>query len=1040
MKNKNVGSDLLKIILVLTSVEYSIMYILSNMRQWDYIWTSIVLDASILTMVSTTILYFWLIKPTMRRLVADIDGSKKSQKTTLLHLSIVVLKVGLIIFIVEVVTMLFLIATVDFSSGIDDIIDAIVVSAVSTPLIYLWVIKPLYSHSEEFLEYNTKSKLQQIVTRFILLFLPSALIFIIAVIATQRLTLNSKLINVRNAETLNISKQKDIITNNLTSIFSDLTFLANQQDLTRIQDSISLTGRRFLGIDFKVFVESKLIYDQIRYINLQGMEMVRANFNKGEPYIVPTDQLQSKKHRNYFKETVTWKKDEVYISPLDLNVEFGEIEIPRKPVIRFGTPIVNSAGENRGVLILSFLGNTLINELTASSSQRKSVFMLLNSDGYWLIGPNPEDEWTFMYDQRLNHNFKNKHTPAWNRISRSEAGHFIDDGGMYTYDTYNPYEKLDLSAKDSTGWSTNFLAHIKSGQHSWKMVSHINPDVLKGLSRDAFEQLQLFYVLIFLFLVTGSWTLAYVLTTRKMSQEALVTSENNYRKIIDESISTIFTTNARGELTYVNPSAKGLTGYSAKELFDKTFTELIREDWQLKVQKFYYQQFQERNMETALEFPIITKSGEEKWVEQLASLLIDDEKRAIGFQSIVYDVSERKKVEKELFMAKQLAEEASQLKSEFLANMSHELRTPLNSVIGFSNVLLTKNEQVLDEKDKNYLHRILANGKHLLELINSVLDLSKIEAGRVELEKVDISLTSLITDIVTQLEGQVQDKEFQLLTELPEEIATIQADPGKLKQVIINLLSNAIKFTSEGSITISIDTDDETNRPSRISVRDTGIGIPEDRLGSVFEEFQQVDSSTARKYGGTGLGLAINKSLCELMGYELTVESEVGVGSVFSIVLNAAELVSGPTTGWIEKRKSHRSPKSVPTPGSLNGKRILVIDDNRDSRILIETTLKEEGCDVLQAEDGFKGFDLAVKERPDLIILDLKMKETSGQEVLARLKANNATNSIPVVIVSIVALENKATLVEATDFVQKPINRETLVWAVSRHINSKLSS
>jgi len=722
--------------------------------------------------------------------------------------------------------MLLLIASVDLTSRLGGLIDAMVVSLVSAPLIYIWVIRPLYSRSDGFLEINTKTKLQLIVKRFILFFLPSSLIFIIAVVATQRLTMNAKIESVRNAETLNIRKQKDIIINNLTHIFSDLTFLANQQDLTRISDSISMTGRRFLGIDFKLFLESKSVYDQIRFINPEGMEMVRANFNSGSPAIVSADQLQSKKHRYYFTKTVSWQKSEVFISPMDLNMEHGEIEIPRKPVIRFGTPVINNAGENRGLVMLSYLGNTLINELTSTSSKRQSEFMLLNSEGYWLIGPRPEDDWTFMYDERLHRTFGNDHPQAWEKISRSESGHFVENGRMYTYDTFHPRELLIEAGMGSNTSSEGFLAHINSSELNWKIVSCISPEVLKNLSRNSFKQLQLFYILIFLFIVTGSWTLAFVMTTRKMSQEALLTSENNYRKIIDESISTIFTTNVQGDLTYINPSAKGLTGFSAKELFEKSFTEIIREDWQEKVRLFYYEQFHERKLETALEFPIITKSGKEKWVEQLASLLIDDDQQVIGFQSIVYDVSERKKVEKELFMAKQLAEEASQLKSEFLANMSHELRTPLNSVIGFSNVLLKKNEESLDENDKNYLQRILANGKHLLELINDVLDLSKIEAGRVELEFVNISLKDLVSDIIGQLEGQVQDKDFKLVTQIPENIAMVQTDPGKLKQVILNLLSNAIKFTSEGAVTVSIETNEATNQPILISVRDTGIGIP----------------------------------------------------------------------------------------------------------------------------------------------------------------------------------------------------------------------
>jgi len=660
--------------------------------------------------------------------------------------------------------------------------------------------------------------------------------------------------------------------------------------------------------------------------------------------------------------------------------------------------------------------------------------MLLNSDGYWLMAPIPGDEWAFMYEDKLMRKFSTDHPKAWETISGSESGLFFGVRGQCILSsTFRPAELiLDLHQA-----SEDFQGFIKAKEHAWKLVTLNSPELLGEISREAYKGLELFYILIFLFLVVGSWTLAFVLVTRKRSQDALLESEENYRKIIDESISTIFTTNAQGDLTYINPSAQGLTGYSAEELFDKKFTDIIREDWKEKVSHFYYQQFKNRTLDTALEFPIITKAGEEKWVEQLASLLIDDDERAIGFQSIVYDVSERKKVEKQLYMAKQMAEEASQMKSEFLANMSHELRTPLNSVIGFSNVLLKKNEKILDEKDKNYLERILANGKHLLDLINDVLDLSKIEAGRIELEMVNISLKNLIDDILAQLEGQVQDKQFQLLTNIPEDIAPIQADPGKLKQVIINLLSNAIKFTSDGSVTVGIEIDEASRHPVSISVRDTGIGIPDDRLESVFDEFQQVESSTARKYGGTGLGLAISKSLCELMGYDIVVNSQVGVGSEFTILLNDPEVAKHSAKTREATRQKARQEGTTEAGKTLLDKQILVIDDNLDARLLIEQTLSEEGCRVLLAEEGFKGFDLANKEQPDLIILDLMMKETSGQEVLTRLKSNPQTKDIPVVIVSIVALENKTQLLDAADFVQKPIQPDALVWAVTRHINTK---
>lgn len=1035
MKTRHIISDHIKLILAIGLVEFVVMYLLSRYDQLDFVWVSVLLDASMLAVISTTLIYLGLIKPTIRKLLPDyVDASLR--KHSLLQLSTLVVKTGIIIFIVEVVTMLLLIALADLASAQSKWFDSLTASLISAPLIYLWVMLPLRSDPSKFLEVTNMSRIQQIGKRFILLFLPSTFIFVIAVLATQRLTLNVKIENVRTAETLNIKKQKDIILNNLTHILTDLTFLSNQQDITRISDSISLTGRRFLGIDFQVFLQSKSIYDQIRYINPEGREIVRANFNDGSPIIVTPDELQNKKERPYFIETSKFQKYETFISPLDLNIEYGLVETPLKPVIRFATPAVNSMGENRGIVALNFLGETLIKKLRSTSSARKSEFMLLNSQGYWLMGPNVEDEWAFMYGHRVDRKFGKTYPSAWERISQTKSGNFLADGGMFTFETFHPRELLFDSEIDSSVYSQAFLDHITSDDLAWKIVSYISPEILTDLSRSAFQQLQLFYILIFIFLLSGSWTVAYVLTARKISQEALISSERNYRKIIDESISTIFTTNANGQLTYVNPSAQGLTGYSSRELYEMSFTHLIRDDHKEKVQAFYYQQFQERTLETSLEFPIITKSGEEKWVEQQASLLIDDDDRAIGFQSLVYDITARKQVEKELFMAKQLAEEASQLKSEFLANMSHELRTPLNSVIGFSNVLLKKNETILDESDRNYLKRILANGKHLLDLINDVLDLSKIEAGRIELEIATISLKDLILEIMGQIEGQTQDKSFKLITDMPNEMQPIQADPGKLKQVILNLLSNAIKFTSDGSVTVRVEVDGETNHPTRISVRDTGIGIPENRLFSVFEEFQQVDSSTARKYGGTGLGLSISKSLCELMGYEIDVESEVGVGSCFSILLSDPVSSDAASSPRVEKRNEKRAGKRSGAQPTIEGKRILIIDDNLDSRILMQQILLEEGCTTLQAQDGHTGLALAQKEKPDLIILDLKMKEISGQDVLKRLKANPSTRSIPVLIVSIVALENKSQLPEAADFVQKPIKRGDFVWAVLRHIGS----
>jgi signal transduction histidine kinase len=253
------------------------------------------------------------------------------------------------------------------------------------------------------------------------------------------------------------------------------------------------------------------------------------------------------------------------------------------------------------------------------------------------------------------------------------------------------------------------------------------------------------------------------------------------------------------------------------------------------------------------------------------------------------DIGRRLRAEEEARRAKEVAEAASRAKSEFLAMMSHELRTPLNSVIGFSNVLLRNRTGNLRERDLLYLQRIRAGGQHLLSLINEVLDLSKIEAGRMQVEQAPVSLGALVEDTIASFEGQLRGRPIELVAEMPQHMTPIMTDPAKLLQVLTNLIGNAIKFTERGTVTVRVVADAASGRPERIDVVDTGIGIPVDRQHAIFDAFEQADSSTARQFGGTGLGLAVSKSLCDLLGYTLEVRSEVGVGSMFSVIMTPSQ-------------------------------------------------------------------------------------------------------------------------------------------------------
>jgi signal transduction histidine kinase len=255
----------------------------------------------------------------------------------------------------------------------------------------------------------------------------------------------------------------------------------------------------------------------------------------------------------------------------------------------------------------------------------------------------------------------------------------------------------------------------------------------------------------------------------------------------------------------------------------------------------------------------------------------------LGGLLVARDVTERQRVADVILASKEAAEAASRAKSDFLARMSHELRTPLNAVIGFTNVILRTAENSLSKVQITYLDRIRANGKHLLALINTVLDLSKIESGTETVELAPTSIPTLVRQTVADLDVSATSAGLHLEVVAPP-TAFATTDPAKLKQVLINLLGNALKFTPrDGTITVRVDADEFTGQALRISVEDTGIGIAADRLDAIFEAFEQADSQTAHVYGGTGLGLAISRKLCSLMGHALSAESTLGGGSIFTV-------------------------------------------------------------------------------------------------------------------------------------------------------------
>jgi adenylate cyclase len=404
-----------------------------------------------------------------------------------------------------------------------------------------------------------------------------------------------------------------------------------------------------------------------------------------------------------------------------------------------------------------------------------------------------------------------------------------------------------------------------------------------------------------------------------------------------------------------------------------------------------------------------------------------------GIVGVFTDISELKDRELQLGQlvdrlaeARDTATEATVAKSRFLANMSHELRTPLNAVIGITEMLMEDAEDSGDRRTVEPLERIGRAGRHLLQLINEVLDLSKIEAGKLEMNYESLALASLVGDVVGEAEPLAAKNGNRLVVECPPDIGMVRSDPTRLRQIMLNLLSNACKFTEQGRVSLSVsrsgaDGDDWIS----IRVVDTGIGMTREQLGRLFQEFSQADSSTTRKYGGTGLGLAITDRLCRMMGGSIEVESEPGVGTTFSVRL-PTDRPGVPDTAAIV-------PATLPTgPAPARTNRVLVIDDDATVRDLMRRYLSREGFDVVTAGGGVEGLKFARELHPSVITLDVFMPDMDGWSVLQEIKRDAELSSIPVIMMTISDEKQRGFTLGASGYLTKPVDRAQLAQLLDR--------
>jgi PAS domain S-box-containing protein len=494
--------------------------------------------------------------------------------------------------------------------------------------------------------------------------------------------------------------------------------------------------------------------------------------------------------------------------------------------------------------------------------------------------------------------------------------------------------------------------------------------------------------------------------------------------LIKNAPDPVFVSDLEGKILQANDAVSQLLGFRRDEVVEQSLSQFISPE---ETREFTaaLREVVEKGVTRNARLNPRSASGEMISTTLNASALRDPDGRVIGAIGILRDM-------RELDKAREAAEIANRAKSQFLANMSHELRTPLNAIILYTELLRDEASDRGQEDLLPDLKKIHGAAKHLLALINDVLDLSKIESGKLELVLETFDVAGMIRDVVTTIAPLAEKNANRLLVSCPEEVGAMRADLTKVRQSLFNLLSNACKFTEGGTVRLEVSREEGGGR-FVFRVADTGIGMTPDHLGKLFKPFSQVDPSATRRFGGTGLGLAITRHFCEAMGGEITVESRPGIGSAFTIRLPKA--VRDAAGEAREPRGEKSEPRPAPSfdPARPRGDVVLVVEDDETARDALRTFLMHKGFQAVAAASGEEGLRLARELHPVAITLDLVMPGMDGWAVLSALKAEPTLAAIPVVLFTGMADERReAFRLGASDFMTKPIDPERLAAVLKR--------
>ena len=688
----------------------------------------------------------------------------------------------------------------------------------------------------------------------------------------------------KDKEQVTLNLQLDNINEDINNVIVDLKILASENEFHQLLNDTENTALlEKMNEKYRNISWHKRSYDQIRYLNENGMEVVRVNFNQGNPRVVTKSKLQNKKNRYYFAESFILNEGSIFVSPFDLNMERGQIETPLKPMLRFATPVFDESKKKRGIVMINYLGNHVLKHIVGPKGIKvENEMYLLNADGYWLKGIRPEHEWAFMYEDKKDITFHKFYPQAWDSITAYQASQFINAKGLFTFKTVFP---LLTQMPTNSNSRTEIRTSVDAKNYYWKIISFVPANKLFKKRNTQRTQVSIILAIILLGGGIIIWQRTKALYLKNKAQLSIRASEERYRSVVDNARELIWEENKYGKLLFVNKYAETVFGIKNEQLISNYLNSFIAVD----------QIDRKRIIDKKLRLGELTQY--ETQIKNSHNNLIDLEVRAIALNkqkagliilNFGRDVTQRKKAAKILKENEQSLRELNATKDKFFSIIAHDLKNPFNSMLGLSAILLKKFEVFENSKKIKYISLINQSLKNTYRLTENLLTWANSQRGAVSIKPEKVNLSELVTETVLLIELSAKNKNIKIENKVLIS-STVMADKNMLQTVIRNLISNAIKFTpSGGNIAITTDIVESKKPMTQVSITDNGLGISAIELTKLFDIDVNSSSPGTENEKGTGLGLILCKEFIQKQGGTIWAESKVGRGSVFKFTIPVA--------------------------------------------------------------------------------------------------------------------------------------------------------